>query len=333
MDHIGKIDGNDFEIKTNGQTMFDSNSLSSFDTDSLGNDKRQILIRSGILMPTFLFNESKCFDGHYQGKLSYGRITDGVPRKNFNNLLEDLYELRDFFYFIPDTNMILFNQITQLLDTEISKKYNIMIPRLVIYEVERKANRKKLEVTVSEFENILNSLKKDLDVLGSQIRSKNSGSLINLQKNIGSLLSDFKDKRIGLQGLAEIYNIIKKGGILASSLDRVLDYIASDSKPIYDYLIRLEILQSTNQNKHNYIFMTNDVTNAAVASVEGLSSIYVSYNELEYSTDKLGDLIYQTAIQFNQCDFISKGQTTRFYGWWTGKVHSDWINESIGYNK
>ena len=94
-----------------------------------------------------------------------------------------------------------------------------------------------------------------------------------------------------------------------------------------------------NADRPVIVFITSDIMNALVANSEGLTTIYFSRKEDdiinlgfgEYT--KLSKLIFNTAIQFGECNCIikynNKIEKFRLIGMWNGKSTYDWQNDFL----
>jgi hypothetical protein len=194
------------------------------------------------------------------------------------------------------------------------------IPRLVVIEIEHKYNTGK---------------KKDV---------KNIPDARRPEYDIG------KETRISFQTMKEILSIRKDGASILPNLNMSLlhSFTPLAGRGFADTWIRREIsdyLSQINQQivpastlRSNVAFVTSDIMNALAATAEDISTFYVfrlqtEKREFNIFYSSLPDLIFNTAIQFGECDFIVriKGKNDKYkvVGMWSGKTVHDWQNENI----
>lgn len=213
-------------------------------------------------------------------------------------------------YIVPDTNIMYrcyYSNFLKLILSEITGPYavtRILIPRLLVLEIENKFNR-------------------------SPERSKEKRIAYNSMGELHKIISDggLFSSKIDYSLLREFSNVAGKK--FADSFIRMeiskyhIDDYSSPSK--YSF-------------QHPITFFTCDEMNAMAGSAEGLNCVYFyRSNRLRKKNLDIASIVYHTAIQFADCNFSIKTAKSEKYfevkGIWEGKSPSDWKMDSIMINE
>jgi hypothetical protein len=150
------------------------------------------------------------------------------------------------------------------------------------------------------------------------------------KENLDVVNRQLKRKRISFLAMSEGYSMMSDGAQIMSKMTYPILFLKNEGLP--DSLIRMEIADNPQNNSpYNFIFITSDFTNALAASAENLNTMYIHQTDSirgEFS-DKIQNILYHTAIQFGDCDIITKRHTIKILGMWEGKNQSDWSDNKV----
>jgi hypothetical protein len=271
--------------------------------------------------------------------------TTGKTNNNFVNWFENICSsIGHNVHLIPDTNFFrryyYSNFFKQILLT--NERLSIKIPRLVILEIENKYNKSSHSKSEQYNGDIKNNKKE---------RAEDDNNKIIKTYN------RLKEKRLSLYTIREILIMKREGAEVLPEPEIPLleSFSRAAGTGFADHWIRREISEYAkrqtavferdksgnvvNADRPVIVFITSDIMNALVANSEGLTTIYFSRKEDdiinlgfgEYT--KLAKLIFNTAIQFGECNCIikynNKIEKFRLIGMWNGKSTYDWQNDFL----
>lgn len=297
---INNNEGLGFDIRTNGNAL-------NIEFENSNSDLVDILDRAGFFELDMEYLSPTSGDGRpaINKKKS--------PKENYVNWLKEAIRLSGpgFGYIVPDTNILYRCYYSNFLRNKVLEGRGslnhrpVLIPRLLVMEVENKYNRAS-------------------DPKKSKEKRIAFSSMAELQKIIsdGGLFSS----KIDYSLLREFTNIAGRG--FADSWIRM---------EISQYHIHHSEATS-NFPSHTYftpiVFLTCDLMNALAGTAEGLNCVYFhrSSNLINTNLD-IASIVYHTAIQFGECSF-SKSTTSEskmfvVKGIWDGKTPDDWKNDLI----
>src|SRR5919106_1920954 len=237
-------------------------------------------------------------------------------------------------FLIPDTNVLRRHYYSNFLLDIISRSrledtLRILIPRLVILEIENKYNRSSSEDKEKKNQN----RDTDSEIYNGYIKGK--------------------ERRLGLSSIKEVISIKKNGGLTNSRISSSLleSFSRASGSKYADHWIRKEIqefistlhgVEKRNTNgevfieKSNAILLTCDIMNSLVAVSENINTFYVLRNEppeLTISSPSFfANLVYNTAIHSGECTcriVYRQEETFDVIGMWRGKTTYDWLTDKI----
>lgn len=264
-----------------------------------GNDRKKSLIMSSLMMSGFL---------NLQFSYTGGSFANPMEGKNTSDTEEFKRWLPSFVkgkILVPDTNAIMNCSLSGLkfiMGLDFLKSLPIQIPRLLVLELERKANPK------SEGDRSLLAKREAMLAYQELIYLKNTGA--NFLPKLD------KDTFDGFSRLA--------------------------GEQLTDSWIRREIHEAMGKtagypNPEKMVFFTSDLTSALSGIAEGLETIYVSKLANEDKLIRTGDLsqvarlIVVMAALYNDISVTINSKSFVFKGMWTGKTTIDWINYTVLY--
>lgn len=169
----------------------------------------------------------------------------------------------------------------------------ILIPRLLILEIEHKYNRQ-------------NTQNKQNDK----------------QK---------KDKRIEFNNMGEVLRLIEDGATITPKLDYSLirEFSSIAGGHFTDSFIRMETSNYVNGiSEEPPIFLTSDLMNAMTALAEGMDCLYFHVINKVRKNINISLLIYHSAIQYDEClyNLVEQNTTRKFksLAMWNGKTPYEW---------
>ena len=276
------------------------------------------------------FNPAKIIKDNI-GSIEINALTDTPPKcrtdNNFSNWFERVSStLGDDIHLILDTNFLrrhyYTNYLKKAVPTDVATKYTLMIPRLVILEIEGKYNR--------------------------DPKKKLGKSCCPQDYHIG------KERRIAFETIKEVLGIKSNGGDVIPNVDISLieSFSRASGMDHADHWIRREVrdymkihggirMHNTSiKVEKEIIFLTCDIMNALVAVAEGIPTIYFfrikSNTEMtigENSVSKFVTLVINTAILLCECEctiiFNEIREEFRLVGMWSGKSMTDWQGDHI----
>lgn len=227
---------------------------------------------------------------------------------DFNGWLEKLFKaFGGYVVLIPDTNIIKRKYFSNFIK-KINTEYRIIIPRLVILEIEYQYNRNKKDN-----------------------KKENSNSEIN-RKNIRDAYSD----------MVEVLNIKKNHDDILPLTDKFLidSFSRASGNDFPDAWIRMEIekyhinLLNQGHKNHILIYLTSDLMNSLSSIAENLNVLYFYRREkVNYDVNKIPLLLYNTAVHFEKCHFNIGNKNYEITGTWQGKSSEDWRDSKVRFKE
>lgn len=233
---------------------------------------------------------------------------------------------------VPDTNFIKRNYYSNYLKDIVlanSSAITMMIPRLVILEIENIYNRNH-KISLKQVKGGVSSI---------------NDKILRAEGNV----------RTAFQSMSEIVSIRKDGGLIIPRIDLSLmsafvrstpekdeDYISfseASGRGFADAWIRQEFSEflkhvSDSFDPDSIFFLTCDLMNALTANAEDLNIFYFyRRDDFSFDTKKVPSLLYNTAIHFNYCQIKlsqkGRNQDYRLIGMWNGKMPEDWNDKKL----
>ncbi|MGD9672118.1 MAG: PIN domain-containing protein [Candidatus Nitrosocosmicus sp.] len=326
----------DLQIKHKEKVIVDNEAIQSLSSGDLveNSNIRDICKRARIIEPAFSFRDNFEFRQRFSTNEGYSAL---FTTNSEDHDISEIYQFfntltsitKSSFYLIPDTNFIInfgYTNFLSLLRSS-NSNYSFLIPNTVIWELESKANsEEKDSISLDRISKLLETIENTESMTIEKL--KNLKDFRSLKSSLEKQYSSYAQKRIAQQALSELYRISHDGGsLLRRATAEILPLFTNSSQR--DAFIRYEIMNSTIENKFNYILLTSDLVNAFSANVEGLNTLYFDYHLVHYHRSKVADLIYQTVIQYGECKVNLGFDEMVLIGWWKGKVLSDWLNYKL----
>jgi hypothetical protein len=246
-------------------------------------------------------------------------------------------------FLILDTNVIRRHYYSNfLLDilsrSRLKNTLRILIPRLVILEIENKYNR-------SSGEDEEKSVRKEEKEKKKQNEDPHLEIYTEYMKG--------KERRLGLSSIKEVISIKKNAGVTNPKISSSLlePFSRASGSKFADHWIRKEIqefmstlhgVEKRNDQgevfieKSNGILLTCDIMNSLAAVSENINTFYILRREtpeLRISSPSLfANLVYNTAIQFGECTCqieYHQEETFKVTGMWKGKTTYDWLTDKL----
>jgi hypothetical protein len=299
-DGFGK--GLDIQISSKHKLLLSCKGFHDFmidirDTDDQAGGKKS-LVMSALMMSGFLNQQFSYSGGTFDNPME---MKDTADIDRFKSWLPAFVKGK---VFVPDTNAIMNCSLSGLkfiMGLDFLKKLPIQIPRLLVLELERKANPKS-----SDGEKAYLAKREAMLAYQELIYLKNSGA---------SLLPELdKDTFDGFPRLS--------------------------GEQMTDSWIRREIREAIIKNirdDRKTVFFTSDLTSALSGIAEGLDTLYVSKLSSEEKLLRAGDLyqvsrlIVTLAALYNDITVSINSKQFLFKGMWTGKTTVDWIDYRVLY--
>lgn len=257
------------------------------------NDGTKSLVMSALMMSGFINQQFSYSGGTFDNPMETKNTSD---RAYFKEWLSGFTKDK---VLVPDTNAIMNCSLSGLkfiMGLDFLKSLPIRIPRLLVLELERKANPKS---------------SKDRDLLAKREAMLAYQELIYL-RNTGAELLPKLDKDT-FNGFAQLAG-----------------------EQMTDSWIRREIHEAKETvtwggEDKRMVFLTSDLTSALSAIAEGLDTAYVSRmtgDELLRTGDlsQLSRLIVIMAVLYNDITVSINSKQFEFKGMWSGKTTIDWMN-------
>ena len=246
---------------------------------------------------------NKC--GIFDSRLSFNLENE------FKNIATNEKEFDQYFLdllvdhvLIPDTNIVVDHVITSLnfiMENPFIGKRSINIPRLLILELEARANRK-----TNDDPEKLRIKRETMFAYEELILLKESGATM-----LGSLDRQTHEGFTNIAGKGNTDSWIRREVHDAEDNDT----IESGKKPL---------------------FITRDMINSLSMVSEGVETIYVSKHEnypenpRTLNLEQIAKLIISCSILFEKVeDVFVNGKKASFTGVWNGKSATDWIKDKI----
>jgi hypothetical protein len=230
---------------------------------------------------------------------------------------------------IPDTNFLLKCYYSNYLERVVEKnknKVSFALSRLTLLEMERQIN----DLT-NKIEGDRKSLKKVTDA--DKIREIE-----------GLLIDRRRRKRLRLQAIGEVAEIIRQGGeVIQPADDSMLrSFPKASGGSFADSWIRMELRsyekEMLEKSNTSMIFVTGDLLNGLMAVAENINTVYT------YSTDKPGlrnmnRLLYTIANAYEECEIVIKTNSSdeeekySLRSVWEGKTVEEWSNKKVELTK
>jgi hypothetical protein len=265
---------------------------------------RIILEKSGFYHLEIGFNPSL-------GKGRNANYLSSVSQKietfnDYDSWLMSLFKkLQSVVFLAPDTNFIKRQIYSNFLVPK--REYSLIIPRLVILEVENQYNMYNAKITPK------NKSKANKDDAQQKIRESylDMTEILKMQED-GQKVIPFMDK------------------------DLLQTFSSVTGKKLADSWIRMEVkrfdddLKGWQKSKHLCIFLSCDLMNTMAANAEGLNTLYFyTTDKMRYDKNLMSNLLINTAVSYEKCTVYSENskKICDLMGIWTGKNPGDWKNE------
>lgn len=257
-------------------------------------DEQRINMISSLLMTGFI---------HL--RFSVTEENSSVEESNISTLSNEFdswfVKLTENKILIPDTNTILNRTLTSLSfmpQSELLQHIVFQIPRLVILEMERKAN------------------------------DSGNKKAIEKRKTFLGYAELMELKNFGAQPMKEL----EKDTLIGFS---ALSGTTHTDALIRREIAEAKLLNSRSQTINDFTLITSDMVNSLSAIAEGINTIYVSkIPEWEDNIRKgkilqISKLLITTAVLFEKITISNNVKKFTIEGIWEGKNNSDWFEQRI----